>query len=159
MSPENCVGTGGSLGGGDSAAPAREVVKPLLLQSWERGTSWPFHTANPRRSRSSTLWWGIRLISGSIPILSTSRKLSRSSLLFLLNLATVSAQVDEGVCFWTEIARRLLMAALWDQLPWPCGTRSRGCDTHGAAGPCATTGDGARAEGVQTALGRLFSIF
>lgn len=30
MSPESCVGTGGSLGGGDSPASASEVVKPLL---------------------------------------------------------------------------------------------------------------------------------
>lgn len=30
MSPESSVGTGGSLGAGDSPAPAGEVVKPLL---------------------------------------------------------------------------------------------------------------------------------
>lgn len=43
------------------------------------------------------------------------------------------------------------MAALWDQLPWPCSTLSRGCDMElPAHGP---------PRGIQAGLGRLFSIF
>lgn len=43
------------------------------------------------------------------------------------------------------------MAALWDQLPWPCGTRSRGCDTELPAR--------VPLRGIWAGLGRLFSIF
>lgn len=43
------------------------------------------------------------------------------------------------------------MAALWDQLPWPCGTRSRGCDTEPPARVLL--------RGIRAGLGRLFSIF
>lgn len=43
------------------------------------------------------------------------------------------------------------MAALWDQLPWPCGTRSRGWDTEPPARVLL--------RGIWAGLGRLFSIF
>lgn len=43
------------------------------------------------------------------------------------------------------------MAALWDQLPWPCGTRSRGCDTELPARVLL--------RGIWAGLGRFFSIF
>lgn len=111
MFPESCMGTGGSWGAGDSPAPAREVVKPLLaaeLGVWD--TVAVSHSKSQQAGAGAvTCSGGMHLISDSVPI---QKAPPGPCLLLLLSLAAVSVQ---GL---SETARRVLVAARWDQLPW-----------------------------------------